>query len=257
MGSGRATRQDRRRAGTGHRGSTDRGQGRVVVVDHRDRRARRRPGRRAGGRACRGGSPAEVVLVSSGAIAAGLAPLGLSRRPRDLATQQAAASVGQGLLMRALQRRVRAARRGRAGPADRRRRDPAGALPQCLPDAAPAARPAGHPDRQRERHRRHRGDPVRRQRPAGGAGRPPGHADLLVLLSDVDGLYDRGPGSPGSARGRPRSARRPTSPASTSAAPARPGVGTGGMVTKVEAAADRHRRRHPRGADLRAGRARP
>src|SRR5918911_337837 len=44
---------------------------------------------------------AEVVLVSSGAIAAGLAPLGLPRRPRDLATQQAAASVGQGLLMRA------------------------------------------------------------------------------------------------------------------------------------------------------------
>jgi glutamate 5-kinase len=41
----------------------------------------------------------EVVLVSSGAIAAGLAPLGLSTRPRDLARQQAAASVGQGLLM--------------------------------------------------------------------------------------------------------------------------------------------------------------
>jgi glutamate 5-kinase len=40
----------------------------------------------------------QVVLVSSGAIAAGLAPLGLSRRPRDLATQQAAASVGQQLL---------------------------------------------------------------------------------------------------------------------------------------------------------------
>jgi glutamate 5-kinase len=39
-----------------------------------------------------------VVLVSSGAIAAGLAPLGLRRRPRDLATQQAAASVGQQLL---------------------------------------------------------------------------------------------------------------------------------------------------------------
>src|SRR4051795_4022938 len=43
---------------------------------------------------------AEVVLVSSGAIAAGLAPLHLARRPRDLATQQAAASVGQGLLVR-------------------------------------------------------------------------------------------------------------------------------------------------------------
>src|SRR5689334_9231951 len=41
----------------------------------------------------------DVVLVSSGAIAAGLMPLGLSRRPRDLATQQAAASVGQGLLV--------------------------------------------------------------------------------------------------------------------------------------------------------------
>ncbi len=39
-----------------------------------------------------------VVLVSSGAIAAGLSPLGLRRRPRDLATQQAAASVGQQLL---------------------------------------------------------------------------------------------------------------------------------------------------------------
>ena len=36
---------------------------------------------------------AEVLLVSSGAIAAGLAPLGLSARPKDLATQQAAASV--------------------------------------------------------------------------------------------------------------------------------------------------------------------
>ena len=45
--------------------------------------------------------PQEVVLVSSGAIAAGLAPLGLRRRPRDLATQQAAASVGQGRLVHA------------------------------------------------------------------------------------------------------------------------------------------------------------
>src|SRR3954447_9625544 len=41
----------------------------------------------------------EVVLVSSGAIAAGLAPLGLNARPRGLAAQQAAASVGQGLLV--------------------------------------------------------------------------------------------------------------------------------------------------------------
>jgi glutamate 5-kinase len=41
----------------------------------------------------------EIVLVSSGAIASGLGPLGLAKRPRDLATQQAAASVGQGLLV--------------------------------------------------------------------------------------------------------------------------------------------------------------
>jgi glutamate 5-kinase len=47
--------------------------------------------RRAGG--------VEVVLVSSGAIAAGLRPLGQKKRPRDLATSQAAASVGQGLLI--------------------------------------------------------------------------------------------------------------------------------------------------------------
>ena len=41
----------------------------------------------------------QVVLVTSGAIAAGLAPLGLTSRPRDLATAQATASVGQGLLI--------------------------------------------------------------------------------------------------------------------------------------------------------------
>ncbi len=42
---------------------------------------------------------ADLVLVSSGAIAAGLSPLSFKRRPRDLARQQAAASVGQGLLV--------------------------------------------------------------------------------------------------------------------------------------------------------------
>ena len=45
----------------------------------------------------------QVVLVSSGAIAAGIGPLGLPRRPSDLATQQAAASVGQGALVAAYQ----------------------------------------------------------------------------------------------------------------------------------------------------------
>lgn len=42
----------------------------------------------------------QVVLVSSGAIAAGLPPLGLPPgRPQDLATAQAAAAMGQGVLM--------------------------------------------------------------------------------------------------------------------------------------------------------------
>lgn len=40
-----------------------------------------------------------VIVVSSGAIAAGLAPLGLAKRPRDVAGQQAAAAAGQPLLM--------------------------------------------------------------------------------------------------------------------------------------------------------------
>ena len=41
----------------------------------------------------------EVVLVSSGAIATGIPFLGLGNRPTDLATQQAAAAVGQNVLI--------------------------------------------------------------------------------------------------------------------------------------------------------------
>ena len=43
----------------------------------------------------------DVVIVSSGAIAAGIEPLKLNRRPADLATKQAAASVGQVALVNA------------------------------------------------------------------------------------------------------------------------------------------------------------
>jgi glutamate 5-kinase len=45
----------------------------------------------------------DVVLVSSGAVAAGLRPLGLVRRPAELPKLQAAASVGQGVLMHTYQ----------------------------------------------------------------------------------------------------------------------------------------------------------
>src|SRR5690606_38586351 len=46
----------------------------------------------------------QVVLVSSGAVAAGLRPLDLDRRPHDLPTLQAVAAVGQGLLVHAYSR---------------------------------------------------------------------------------------------------------------------------------------------------------
>ncbi len=42
----------------------------------------------------------EVILVSSGAIAAGVELLGLPERPQDIPSLQAASSVGQGLLLR-------------------------------------------------------------------------------------------------------------------------------------------------------------
>ncbi len=48
------------------------------------------------------GHPA--VLVSSGAVAAGMPALGLAERPRDIPSLQAAASVGQGRLMEAYNR---------------------------------------------------------------------------------------------------------------------------------------------------------
>lgn len=47
---------------------------------------------------------AEVILVSSGAIATGVPFLNLEERPKDLATQQAAAAVGQNVLVNRYQR---------------------------------------------------------------------------------------------------------------------------------------------------------
>ncbi|MBD5539471.1 MAG: glutamate 5-kinase, partial [Desulfovibrio sp.] len=57
-----------------------------------------------------GGEGRHIVLVSSGAVAAGRAALasqGIDARGRDLAVRQAAAAVGQGLLMRAWDRAFR------------------------------------------------------------------------------------------------------------------------------------------------------
>ena len=81
-------------------------------------------------------------------------------------------------------------------------------------------------------------------------------ADALVLLSDVDGVYDGDPRT-GPAQLVDTVHGPPTSPRSTSAPPSRNGVGTGGMATKVEAALHRRARRRPRRRHLhRAGRRR-
>ena len=62
------------------------------------------------------------------------------------------------------------------------------------------------------------------------------HADLLVLLSDVDGLYDGNPATGPATLVDRRTLRRRTSTRSGSAPRARRGLGSGGMVTKVESA---------------------
>ena len=68
------------------------------------------------------GRGAEVVLVSSGAIATGMPYLRLDARPTDLATQQAAAAVGQNVLDLPLPGQPRPLRhRRRPGAAHRRR----------------------------------------------------------------------------------------------------------------------------------------
>jgi glutamate 5-kinase len=143
----------------------------------------------------------QVVLVSSGAIAAGLAPLGLVRRPRDLATQQAAASVGQGLLVATY-----AAAFGRLGVRSG----------QILLTADDLMRRAHYRNAQRTftrlldlgvlpvvnendtvaTHEIRFGDNDRLAALVAHVVR----AGALILLSDVDGLYDTDPRRPGARR---------------------------------------------------------
>ena len=177
------------------------------------------------------------MLVSSGAIAAGLAPLGLAERPRDLARQQAAASVGQGLLV--ARYTASFARYGRrvgqvlltSDDTSRRAhyRNAYRTLDQLL---AMGAVPVVNENDTVATDEIRFGDNDRLAALVAHLVR----ADLLVLLSDVDGLYDGDPATPGTSPHRRGRAAPRTWRASTSAARARPGVGTGGMVTKVEAA---------------------
>ena len=178
----------------------------------------------------------EVVLVSSGAIAAGLAPLGLARRPRGLAAQQAAASVGQGLLVHRYTEEL--SRHGLV----------AGQVLLTLDDVTRRAH-------YRNAHQTlaqllelgvlpivNENDTVATSEIRFGDNDRLAalvahlvHADLLVLLSDVDGLYDGPPTREGARlldEVRDEADLEAVSIGSVGAA----GVGTGGMVTKVEAA---------------------
>jgi glutamate 5-kinase len=178
----------------------------------------------------------EVVLVSSGAIAAGLAPLQLRRRPRDLATQQAAASVGQGLLIgryaagfarhgltvgQVLLTVDDVTRRAHYRNAYRTLRKllDFGALPIVNENDTVATEEIRFGDNDR----------------LAALVAALVHADLLVLLSDVDALYTGNPASPTARRIAVVRDESELSDVAIGRA-GKAGVGTGGMVTKVEAA---------------------
>ena len=181
-------------------------------------------------------SGARIVLVSSGAIAAGFGPLGFAERPRDVATQQAAASVGQGLLMARYETAfarygirvgqilitaedtIRAAQYRNARRTLERLLD-LGVVPIVNENDALASNEIRF------------GDNDRLSALVANIVR----ADALVLLTDVDALYTAPPSRPDARRigyvpDVIAALRDVTVGGSTS------GVGTGGMVTKLEAA---------------------
>jgi glutamate 5-kinase len=179
----------------------------------------------------------QVVLVSSGAIATGFPTLGLKRRPRDLATQQAAASVGQGMLI--AQYSVAFARHGLT-------------VGQVLVTAEDVIRRSQYRNAQRTLFRLldlgvvpivNENDTVATDEIRFGDNDRLAalvahvvQADALMLLSDVEGLYDGPPSNEGSrliadVHGPADLANVKVGGSGTA------GVGLGGMTTKVEAAA--------------------
>jgi len=179
----------------------------------------------------------QVVLVSSGAIATGFPPLGLPRRPRDLATQQAAASVGQGMLLAQY-----SAAFGAHGLT----------VGQVLVTADDVNRRSHYRNAQRTLFRLlelgvvpivNENDTVATDEIRFGDNDRLAalvahvvQADALVLLSDVEGLFDGPPTRPG-ATFIP-DVRGPADLAGVRVGGAGgAGVGLGGMTTKLEAAA--------------------
>ncbi len=176
----------------------------------------------------------DVVIVSSGAVGAGLAPLGLTHRPTDLATKQAAASVGQLALAHAWGTSF--ARYDRV-------------VGQVLLSADDFARREHHRNAQRTLDRLrllgavavvNENDTVATEeirfgdndRLAALVAHLVG-ADALVLLSDVDGLYDGDP-----RRGGATLIREVRGEAELRGVQAGTGgsLGTGGMASKLSAA---------------------
>ena len=178
---------------------------------------------------------AEVVLVSSGAIATGLPYLRLRERPTDLAVQQAAAAVGQSLLVKRYQERLDAygITAGQvlltAGDIDNptHRRNAERALETLL---ALRILPIVNENDTVATHEIRFGD---NDRLAALVARLLS-ADLLVLLSDVDALYTRPPEDPGAVRIPFVAAGDPLTDVLVTES--NTGVGTGGAATKLAAA---------------------
>ncbi len=179
---------------------------------------------------------AEVVLVSSGAIAAGLAPLGLTTRPKDLATQQAAASVGQGLLIAKYNELFSAhsivssqvllttedvVRRSHYNTAQQTlsRLLALGVVPIINENDSVGTAEIRFGDNDR----------------LAALVALLVQADLLVLISDVDALYDAHPSQPGASAIHDVKSFTDIDSVEVGGAGAA-GVGSGGMVTKIEAA---------------------
>ncbi len=178
----------------------------------------------------------EVVLVSSGAIAAGLAPLGLARRPRALPAQQAAASVGQGLLVHRYTEEL--ARHGvTTGQVlltvddVTRRAHYRNAYQPFAKLLELGVRPIVNENDTVATSEIRFGDNDRLAALVAHLV----HADLLVLLSDVDGLYDGNPSRAGTTLVSEVSADDDLSWVQIGKAGSA-GLGSGGMQTKVEAA---------------------
>ena len=180
----------------------------------------------------------QVLIVSSGAVALGRRRLGLGRRPLDLPEKQAAAAAGQGLLMRAWEEAfepygLQAAQvlLTRDDTETRRRWLNARATMETLLSLGviPVVNENDTVATEEIRY----GD---NDRLAARVAQMIG-ADLLVLLSDIDGLYTADPRGNPDARHIPLVEElTPEIEAMAGGSNASAGVGVGGMATKLTAA---------------------